>query len=249
MEKWKIAVIAALLLSLVGFGFYQQNQESNPPAPDPTLAETPVPSPYLGKTLPAWNLPIWNTGKPVSSSSLRGKTTLLEIFRIECSHCQDAAPFMVALDKRYGPRGLQMLGIHSPADIKNPQNPENNWKTVQSWLSEREIKYPVAFDTQSRYFQGTIQQQILDNNPKKLLYPTLLIIGPDGKVAMAQTGHGTGKAIALAVELEKRFPTKKSIVESAANLTQWLIAQLPELQNQKDLATALTGDIVQRLKN
>jgi thiol-disulfide isomerase/thioredoxin len=248
MEKWKIAVIAALLLSLVGFGAYQQNQQNQPPTPGPTPSQTPVPSPYLGKVLPAWNFSTWNTQKPVSLSSLKGKTTLLEIFRIECSHCRDAAPFMVALDKRYGPRGLKMIGIQSPGQTKDPQNPENHWKTVQSWLKEREVKYPVAFDDESRYFQGTLQKLFLNNDPSKLLYPTLMLIGPDGKIEMAQTGHDTAKAIALAVELEKRFPTGKDLAKNAADLAKWLIGRLPELQTGESMSKALADDIAQRLK-
>jgi thiol-disulfide isomerase/thioredoxin len=258
MEKWKIATIAVLLMSLVGFGISQQNQ-ANKPAPTPPVPNaTPTPSPYLGKSLPAWNFTQWHESKPLATSSLQGQTTLVEVFRTECRHCADAAPLMAGLDNRYGPRGLKMIGIQSPGAFEDAQNPENNWKAVQTWLKERKIFYPVAFDEKSRYFQGTIQKQFLNDDPKKLSYPTMLIVGKDGKVAWAETGHDTAKAIALAVELEKRFPTSKSPAESAANLVKWLQTGIPDLQNwltmnapaaSPDLLKAFTDDIEMRLKS
>ncbi len=256
MEKWKIATIAVLLMSLVGFSISQQNQAGKP-APTPAPDAAPTPSPYLGKSLPAWNFKQWNASKPIAASSLQGQTTLIEVFRTECGHCRDAAPLMAALDNRYGPRGLKIIGIQSPGTFDDAQNPENNWKAVQGWLKEHGIFYPVAFDEKSRYFQGTIQKQFLNDDPNKLSYPTMLIVGKDGKVAWAETGHDTSKAIALAVELEKRFPTSKSPAQNAANLVKWLQGGIPDLQTwlannapgaPADLLKAFTDDIESRLK-
>ncbi|PQV63420.1 Redoxin [Abditibacterium utsteinense] len=247
MEKWKIAVIAALLLGLLGFGIVQQNTDKQLVNPAATPLGTPASSVYIGKTLPAWNFKTWNSA-PVPLASLRGKAALVEVFRTECPHCQDAAPFMVALHKRYGPRGFKIVSIQSPGDFKDAQNPENNWKYVQSWLKRYAITSPVAFDAGSKYFQGAIKNQVLKGDETKVLYPTILLLEPSGKVGFAQTGHDTTKAIALAVELEKRFPTSTSAAKNGAGLAQWLTAQLPELQADKTLSKALGDDIAQRLK-
>ena len=260
MEKWKIATIAALLLSLIGFGLYQQKAGEAPPigtpsgtasSGGPVTASTPsaISQLYNGKSLPAWNFPKWvNTAKPVATSQLAGKTTFVEIFRTGCSHCQDAAPMMAAIDARYGPRGLKMIGIQSPGYFKDPQNPENDWADVQAWVKEKKLKYPIAFDPQSSYFQGTITKQFLKGDTSRLLYPMMIIVGPDGKIAFSQSGHNTSKAIELGVELEKRFPSSKDLQKNAEDLVKWLAPFLPDIQLDANLAKAMADDIAQRLK-
>lgn len=248
MEKWKITTIAALLLGLLGFGIFQQNQPPQAlPTPGMTPAATPLPSPFLGKTLPPWNFKTWNS-KPVPLASLGGKPAFIEIFRTGCSHCQDAAPFLAALEKRYRPRGLKMVSIQSPGDYKDSLNPENSWAEVKTWLAERKIESPVAFDEGSKYFQGTVKKQILGGDDKQLLYPTMLFTDKTGKVDFGQTGFDMAKAITLGVEMERRFPTSSDAAKNAADLAKWLGQNLPGLQLDAPMEKALGDDIATRLK-
>jgi peroxiredoxin len=253
MEKWKIAVIAALLLSLVGFGIYQQNEAERPPQTQGTPAGTPKPSSFIGQPLPAWNFKTWN-GKPVSFESLRGKVSLVEIFRIECPHCQDAAPFMVALQKRYGARGLNIVAIQSPGDFKNAENPENSWKNVQAWIKENGINYPVAMDEQSKYFQGTIKEKIFKGDESQLLYPTTVLMDKTGKVIEAHTGYqptqgeSVEKIKEMLVRLEQLFPGPKSPVENAKDLVKWMGNFFPDFRVEGPLTKAIADDIAQQLK-
>ncbi|RYG75578.1 redoxin domain-containing protein [bacterium] len=250
MEKWKIAVIAALLVSLVGFGWYS-NQA--PPPQQGTPSGTPLPSPYLGKMMPAWNFKTWSS-KPISLASLKGKPALVEIFRIQCPHCQDAAPFMASLKSRYAPRGLQMLGIQSPGAFKDAENPENKWSNVQTWMKEYGTNYPVAFDEGSKYFQGTIKTVIFKGNSDEMRWPTTLLLDKTGRISIAHTGFKTDdaqnitKTIDLAVGLEKALPGSKSPAENAASLVKWLKAFIPDLVGDANVEKALTDDIAQRLK-
>ena len=248
MEKWKIATISSLVLALLGFGVWQQNADkARLISPPPVPSGTPLPSPYIGKTLPAWNFKTWNQ-KPVPLASLEGKPAMVEIFRIECSHCQDAAPFLNALQLRYGPRGLKIVSIQSPGDFKDAANPETKWPDVQAWLKQKRIKYPVAFDQGSRYFQGVIKKQLLGGDAGKLLYPTIILLDKTGKVDFAQTGHDTGKAIALALEMEKRFPGSPDRAKNVRSLAEFLRQQLPELQVDGTLSKAFEDDLVRRLQ-
>src|SRR3712207_4929664 len=100
MDKWKILLIVVLLGGLAGYGFYQQatvgeTQMGMPANPEPP--EDPTKGPLVGKPASAWNIPAgsWmNTPQPISLQDMKGHVTILEFFRIECPHCEDAAPFM-----------------------------------------------------------------------------------------------------------------------------------------------------------
>ena len=60
-------------------------------------------------------------GKSVHLSDFRGKAVLLNFWATWCQPCKIEMPWFVELQKRYGPEGLQVVGIAmddaSPADI------------------------------------------------------------------------------------------------------------------------------------
>ncbi len=75
-------------------------------APAAALAAAPKPgqpAPPIGVQGP--------DGKPVSLASLRGKAVYINFFASWCGPCNDEAPTIAALRKKYGPRGLVVLGI------------------------------------------------------------------------------------------------------------------------------------------
>src|SRR5207302_2031179 len=50
-------------------------------------------------------------GKEASVAGLLGKATIIEIFGSWCPNCHDAADLLVALEKKYGPGGLKIIGL------------------------------------------------------------------------------------------------------------------------------------------
>ena len=249
MESWKIGVIAALILGLGGYGLLQQKQADAPPLPAPgqttakpvNYAARFIGQPLGGPQIPAWQKQVgpWqNTKAPVALNSLKGKPALVEFFRIECSHCQDAAPLLEALYRRYQPRGLQMAAIQSPADRK-PQSssPETKWPQVQGWAKQRGLTYPIGFDARSQYFQGTLKGEY---------YPTTMITDANGKVVYAQTGHDDKKAVKLAIELEKQFPGQGDYAARGRDLAKFLAPLLGI--TGPNMIKALGDDLEQRLQ-
>lgn len=205
MEKWKIAVIVLLIGALGGYGFYQQQAASIPPLEgDQTPRATPKPTnPKLlklqGNIPPAWNFPKanWvNVPKPVALSDLKGKVTVLEFWRTECSHCQEAAPHMEKLYKEYSPRGVALVAIQSPGapDAPGQPNPENNWGTVKQKIKEWGLTYPIAFDEGGQFFKQQIGGET---------YPTILILDKSGIVRYVNTGFTVAKEAELLAALEK----------------------------------------------
>jgi thiol-disulfide isomerase/thioredoxin len=203
MEKWKILVIIFLLGSLAGLGVVQSRMANAPVTPPPANSQPPKEQTLsvmqlMGKPAPEWNIPLsnWvNTKKPLDLQDVKGSMTLLEFFRIECSHCQEAVPFMKHLQKTYGPKGLKIVAIQSPGVAPT----ENNWKTVQDKLREWQVTYPVAFDEQAQLFKT----QYNGTN-----YPTLLLLDPNGVIRHIQSGHTEEKAAQLESMIKLGLQTK-----------------------------------------
>lgn len=214
MDKWKIIVVVLLLAGLSGYGMYQQNA-SQPPKPetptDPAAQPTPPPANQKLERLknqapPAWNIPadLWtNTKQPISLDSLKGSVALVEFWRIGCSHCEAASPFLDSLYKKHKGAGLKMVAIHSPG-APGPENPENDWATVKQTVQSWGLSYPVAYDEGGMLFKETYGGDT---------YPVILLLDREGKVRLIHTGHGTRpqdveKRRLFVAELEKMLKEK-----------------------------------------
>jgi thiol-disulfide isomerase/thioredoxin len=190
MDKWKIVLIVVLLGGLAGYGFYQQATVGETPVnmpAKPEPPEDPTKGPLVGKPAAAWNIPAgsWmNTPQPISLQDVKGHITILEFFRIECPHCEDAVPFMRSLYTKYKPQGLRMVTFQSPGDAPV----ENDWSKVQATLRRWKVTYPVAFDKNADLF---VEKYKGDT------YPTTLVIDEKGIIRYQETGYGEDTAKAL----------------------------------------------------
>jgi thiol-disulfide isomerase/thioredoxin len=107
---YKIAALAALAL-LPAVSGSAQGMMQNPPPPLP--AGTPAPA-FTTQTI---------GGKPLTLKSLRGKVVLLDYWATWCGPCQMATPTMESLYRKFGPKGLAVVGMsvddsHSVANVK-----------------------------------------------------------------------------------------------------------------------------------
>jgi len=236
MEKRTIALTSLLLGGLVCFGTWREHRAAAQDAP-PVTAEILK---SVGQPLVPWSLndpKSWiNCPAPIRLTDLHGSVALVEIFRINCPHCQEAAPLMVAINRRYAPRGLKIVTIQSPGDFGDITNEETDWSKVKDWCADRGIDYPVAFDKDSAYFQGTLHGQY---------YPTTLILGKDGKILFAQTGHDSEKGLDLAAALERTLPGPGDLDHRADGLAQWL-ATTPEYEGEG--GPALSAEVTRKLQ-
>jgi thiol-disulfide isomerase/thioredoxin len=210
MEKWKAVVIMLLIGGLLGYGAFQSKQvtkvEETLPvqtnASNPTGNFTPNQQiqQFVGKPLPAWNIPskYWiNTSKALSPSDFKGSVTILEFYRINCSHCQEAAPLMKEMGVKYGPKGLKMVGIQSPS---LGDKAENRWSTVaQVSKNNFGFSHPVAFDENSVLFRTAY---------KGRLYPSVFLTDKKGIVVFAQTGFDADKEALLRAAVERELAKK-----------------------------------------
>jgi thiol-disulfide isomerase/thioredoxin len=69
------------------------------------------PTPQKGSVAPDFSLKTVPEGKEVSLSSLRGKAVLVNFWATWCEPCKIEMPSLVDMQKKYGPQGLQIVGV------------------------------------------------------------------------------------------------------------------------------------------
>jgi thiol-disulfide isomerase/thioredoxin len=67
--------------------------------------------PAKGSLAPTFELKSIPDGKSIPLASLRGKAVLLNFWATWCGPCKIEMPWLVDLQKKYGPQGLQIVGV------------------------------------------------------------------------------------------------------------------------------------------
>lgn len=98
-------------------------------------------------------------------SEFRGKYVLLDFWAAWCPPCRRELPYQKDAYKRFQARGFEILGMN------NDEDPS----VVKSWLKRNGISWPQAQMTSIRELEIRYRIQ---------LFPTSLLIDPEGKVVM-----------------------------------------------------------------
>lgn len=121
-----------------------------------------------GKTAPSLELTDIQ-GKHISLAGLKGKTVLLDFWTSWCPPCRADAPALEKLYQKFGARGLIIVAI----SVDEERN------TVQRYLKENGLSYPVGLSTENE----------MPRAYQVGLFPTYIVISPDGTVASAMDGN------------------------------------------------------------
>ncbi len=121
------------------------------------------------------------SGRDVALSDLRGQVVLVNFWATWCPPCRLEMPGFQSVYEKYGDRGFTILGLSQDQGATG---------TVQSFLSERGITYPVAMGTAAaeRAFGGVSA------------LPTSILIDRRGRVRYRVTGIFAGPSLDRAVE-------------------------------------------------
>lgn len=76
-------------------------------------------------------------GNAVRLSSLRGRGVVLNFWATWCGPCKREIPWFIELQKEYGPRGLQIVGVSEDDDGS---------KAVAPFAQKMGIDYPMLLD-------------------------------------------------------------------------------------------------------
>ncbi|MGI8982506.1 MAG: thioredoxin-like domain-containing protein [Pirellulaceae bacterium] len=130
----------------------------------------------------------YNTKKSISKADLKGKFVLFDFWTYCCINCMHILPELKKLEQRY-PNQLVVIGIHS-AKFETERDREN---IIQAML-RYEVEHLVLNDDKHHLwdFYGIN------------VWPTMLLVDPEGKVVSRSTGEF--KADDVAKILERGIP-------------------------------------------
>ena len=80
-------------------------------------------------------------GKTVHLSDFKGKAVLLNFWATWCDPCKIETPWLVELQKQYGPQGLQILGVDA--------NDDASMDEVAAFAKSMGIDYPILVGKES----------------------------------------------------------------------------------------------------
>lgn len=122
--------------------------------------------------------------QPLRLADLRGKVVLFQFSFINCRFCREMDPYLHKWHKELNSDGLVIIEIDDGR--------ADSLDEVRNWAASAGIAYPVYHDTNGRMCAA----YDIDS------FPTLLLIGRDGKVAWKTYGWGGNEGIA---KLEKEI--------------------------------------------
>jgi thiol-disulfide isomerase/thioredoxin len=95
---------------------------------------------FIGTPAPDFELKVLNaSNKILKLSELKGKAVVVNFWATWCEPCKIEMPWLIDLQKKYGPEGLQIVGIAMD---------ESDESTIVSFSHKMGVNYPVVVGTE-----------------------------------------------------------------------------------------------------
>ncbi len=138
--------------------------------------------------------------RSLAAPEFTGQARLIEIFGTWCPNCHDASNYLVELDRRFGPRGLKILGLA----FEHSGDFERDARQVRIYTRRHGITYPILIAGTSAKDQASAAVPLLD---RVRSYPTTIFVDRTNTVRAVHTGF-TGPATGREYEsLRTEFET------------------------------------------
>jgi thiol-disulfide isomerase/thioredoxin len=126
----------------------------------------------------------FNTDRPLTLESLRGRVVLLDFWTFCCINCLHVIEELRPLEERFGDR-LVVIGVHSP---KFPH--EGDHAAVGRAVRRHRVRHPVLDDPQMELWQEYAVRA----------WPTLVLIDPQGYAVAMAAGEGHAAELATLIQ-------------------------------------------------
>lgn len=147
--------------------------------------------PDKGTAAPDFDLKVLDGGgKTMKLSSLRGKAVIVDFWATYCGPCKIEMPWFVELQKKYGPDGLQIVGVAVD---------DAGEKAISDFTHKMGINYPILIGT----------EKVADLYGGLDGLPTTFFLDRSGKVVDRQLGLISESVIVDNI--------KKSLAQGQAN--------------------------------
>lgn len=142
----------------------------------------------IGTIAPDFRLKDLN-GNEYSLSSMRGKLVLLDFWYMACMPCIQALPHLEELHRKYNSHDLLVFGVDS--------RDERQIVLLQEFLAKKDITYPtlLAPDTLDKIYHVSG-------------YPTIYLVGRDGKIKHCHCGYNDAFQYALEKRIEAEINSR-----------------------------------------
>jgi cytochrome c biogenesis protein CcdA/thiol-disulfide isomerase/thioredoxin len=117
----------------------------------------------------------WLNSKPLTLAKLRGKVVLVDFWTYSCINCLRTLPHLKAWYSTYGPKGLVVVGVHTPEFAF-----EHVVSNVRAASRDLGVRYPVAIDNDFGTWNAWSNQY----------WPAEYLIDRRGHVRHAHFGEG-----------------------------------------------------------
>ena len=134
------AMLSLVAIALLVVGIATKEPSPAREAPPPHAGEGPAAA-VIGRPAPEWGDRPWIHSAPLSWSSLRGRVVLVRFWTDGCPFCAATAPALLDLERRYGSRGLVVVGVYHPKPPRTVAAAE-----VEKSAGALGMTFPVAID-------------------------------------------------------------------------------------------------------
>jgi peroxiredoxin len=124
-------------------------------------------APKPGQQAPDFKV-VTTSGQPVSLANYQGRVLVMDFFATWCPPCKAAIPHLIAMNRKYGKQGLQILGQSLD---------DGGERLVKSFISDYRINYPVALATDK-----------VETDYGIISVPVMMVIDKKGRVAEVYRG-------------------------------------------------------------
>lgn len=171
------AALAVMIFSLVvvGRGVLARiaSHEARPESPLDDAMEPDLGPAQDGRPSLEGGVDWINTDRPIHLDRLRGKIVLLDFWTYCCINCHHVLPTLARLEEKYKNQ-LVVIGVHTAKF-----DAEKITANIRKKVREYNIRHPVVNDA----------NQVIWNNFGVRSWPTLVLIGPDGRYLDSASGE------------------------------------------------------------